>query len=65
MRVNVIRAFIDKKTGQGYNAGSVYETDDAARAQGLYKSGFVTAPSVEKKAKAPAKRTTAKKAVAK
>lgn len=55
MRVQVIRAFVDKKTGQGYNAGSQYETEDAARVTELHMQGFTAAPATVNKA--PAKRT--------
>lgn len=44
MRVEVIRAFVDKETGQGYNVGDTYETQDDTRIAELYKGGFVAKP---------------------
>ena len=62
MRVKVIRAFVDKETGQGYNDGDHYETSDAGRAAELHEAGFLSKPP---SMKAPAKKAPAIKAVSK
>ena len=53
MRVKVIRAFVDKKTGRGYNEGETYEAD-ATRAAELHKAGFTTKPPATKRTRAKA-----------
>lgn len=58
MRVKVIRAFVDKETGQGYNVGDHYENADAERVTSLYEAGFVERP---KELKVSAKEAAAKR----
>ena len=65
MRVKVIRAFVDKETGQGYNDGDhyeTYETPDASRASELHEAGFLSKPP---SMKAPAKKAPTRKAASK
>lgn len=62
MRVKVIRAFVDKETGQGYNDGDHYETSDAGRASELHEAGFLSKPPA---VKAPAKKAPTRKAASK
>lgn len=62
MRVKVIRAFVDKETGQGYNDGDHYETSDAGRVAELHEAGFLSKPP---SMKAPAKKAPARKAATK
>lgn len=75
MRVDVLKAFIDKETGQGYNVGGTYSSDSDVRLTALANLGYTSKPPVSnlrsvrvnvdesaeaKAAKAPAKRTRAK-----
>ena len=62
MRVKVIRAFVDKETGQGYNDGDHYETSDAGRAAELQEAGFLSKPP---SMKAPAKKAPTRKVASK
>ena len=62
MRVKVIRAFVDKETGQGYNDGDHYETSDVGRAAELHEAGFLSKPP---SVKAPAKKAPTRKAAPK
>ena len=62
MRVKVIRAFVDKETGQGYNDGDHYETSDAGRVAELHEAGFLSKPPA---VKAPAKKAPSRKAATK
>ena len=55
MRVEVIRAFIDKVTGQGYNEGSTYESEDTKRLQELFDKGYTARPPRKTRAKATEK----------
>lgn len=55
MRVQVVRAFIDKITGQGYNDGSTYESEDTQRLQELYDGGYTSRPPAKKRAKPTAR----------
>lgn len=64
MRVTVIRAFVDKETGQGYNIGEDYENADVMRVTDLYEAGFLSKPS-ELKSVAKRKTTRTRKAAAK
>jgi len=41
MKHLVIKSFIDKETGKGYNAGSTYESDDSERVAFLIDAGFL------------------------
>jgi hypothetical protein len=56
----VSTAFIDRFTHVFYREGSIYETNDAARAEELRKGGFIgeeIAPPAKPKAKATSKGT--------
>lgn len=55
----VLKAFVDKNTGEPYNEGYEYEADEA-RIQELVEAGYVSAPEAKNKAKQTPKRTTAK-----
>ncbi len=44
----VTRAFIDKETGEPYNAGSSFQTDNEARAKTLKEAGFIAGGIVSK-----------------
>jgi hypothetical protein len=52
VEITVIKSFIDKNTGEPYNAGTVYNSDDAQRIIELQDGGYLN-PS--KKVKQPKK----------
>ena len=41
MKAKVLRAFIDRGTGTGYNAGEVYESSASSRLDELTAGGFI------------------------
>ena len=41
MKHNVIKSFIDKNTGIGYNVGNAFESDDSERVAFLNKNGYI------------------------
>ncbi|MFF5994798.1 Rho termination factor N-terminal domain-containing protein [Lysinibacillus sp. KU-BSD001] len=47
----VLKAFIDKVSGKGYNPGSTFKSDDNERVSFLAKKGFIHASLAEKKEK--------------
>lgn len=49
MKANVLKAFIDRNTGEGYNADDIYSTDDAERMNELAAGGFVKKKEQRKK----------------
>lgn len=56
MKAKVLRAFIDRGTGIGYNAGEVYESSASGRLDELAAGGYieVIAPRSNKPPAAPA-----------
>jgi len=67
MKAKTLKAFIDKNTGAGYNAGDVYENGDSGRLDELVAGGYieVIAPRSKKPpaaTAAPADKSTAAKA---
>ncbi|MGE6516641.1 hypothetical protein [Lysinibacillus sphaericus] len=56
----VIKSFIDKETGKGYNAGSTFTSTDAERVSFLAESGFIKVTNTEKEApkRAPRKKAS-------
>lgn len=49
MKANVLKAFIDRDTGEGYNVDDIYSTDDAERMNELAANGFVKKTAQRKK----------------
>lgn len=49
MNYKVIESFIDKETGNGFNAGSTFSTEDVGRASFLIQKGFLKgeAPKIQ------------------
>lgn len=41
MKIKVIRAFIDKNTGEPYNRGDIFESTDKARIKELRAAGYL------------------------
>lgn len=41
MKASVLNAFIDRATGDGYNAGDIYTSDDAGRMAELAAGGYL------------------------
>lgn len=67
MKAKTLKAFIDRETGTGYNAGDIYESGDSGRLDELTAGGYieVIAPRSKKPpaaAAAPADKSTAAKA---
>lgn len=56
MKTKVLRAFIDRETGTGYNAGDTYESSASGRLDELAAGGYieVIAPRSKKPPAAPA-----------
>lgn len=48
MKVLVIKAFIDKRTGIPYNGGYYYESDDLERIKELQRLGYLEQVSFDK-----------------
>ena len=47
MDYKVLKSFIDINTGIGYNRGSTFSSEDAARASFLGNQGYIQAPTSE------------------
>ena len=56
MKAKVLRAFIDRETGTGYNAGDTYDSSASGRLDELAAGGYieVIAPRSKKPPAAPA-----------
>lgn len=52
MKLSVVSAFVDKNTGEPYNAGATFESTDKDRIKELQDGGFLgTAPVKEERKK--------------
>lgn len=60
MRVTVIRAFVDKESGQGYNVGDAYESENLVRVRALANLGFTEKPAIPASEKKSARKAAAK-----
>ncbi|WHP40765.1 hypothetical protein QIX46_19765 [Lysinibacillus boronitolerans] len=49
MDYQVLKSFIDKETGKGYNAGSTFTSSDAERVSFLGENGYIVAPTTKRK----------------
>lgn len=49
MKAKTLKAFIDRETGAGYNAGDVYESGDSGRLDELAASGYIAATAPRSK----------------
>lgn len=48
MKYNVLKSFIDKDTGIGYNAGNTFESTDSERVSYLSEEGFIKTAKTQK-----------------